>query len=417
MSQKSKDFEKGSLVLFVFIMACNIINYFFQIVTGRLLDDVILYGTMNAMLSVLNLVSLPVAVITLVVSKYAAELNVTDDKGEIKFFIKKAIQYILVIVLVVIIFGIILSAPIAEYMHIEQVSLLIVIIAGAAISYLIQIATGFFQGTKKFISYGIYNLVAPVIKTLLCILFAFLGYKLFGIVIAIFLSNFFAAVLGILWINKNLTGEYEKKISIQKKEILSFSYSAILLNVGITLLNNVDMLLIKHYFADDAGYYSAASVLGKLILYFTNVIVVVLFPFVVEESHDKKKTFVLLQKSLLYGIILAFLSSFLLNLGSGFAIKKMFGDTYLGAVEFILPISIFVTALSILTIIANHDLAREKGNFVIISMILATLLDIVLIKIFHENILIDVWILTGVMIIVTLINLIRVLAGYKVDYE
>lgn len=408
MADRNREFEKGSIILFVLMMACNIMNYFFQIILGRLLNDVVQYGTMNALLSVLNIVSLPVAVIALIVSKYVAELTKTSAYGEIKGFIKSAGKYISILVLGVVITGIIIGKPIGRYMHIDRADLLIIIIVSAAISYLIQIVAGYFQGEKNFFSYGVYNLVAPVVKIIFCLVLSMLGYRLFGISISILLSNIFAIIIGYIWLKVLFRNITEEPVRLKKKGILVFSYSAIMMNVGVTLLNNVDMLLIKHYFADDAGYYSVASVLGKLVLYFTNAIVVALFPFVVEKSNDGEGTFAMLKKALVYGTTIAVTASFALNIFSNLIIKIMYGNTYMGAEKYILPITVLVTALSVLTIIANYDLAREKSGFVMSSMLISTGIDVVLITLWHSNILSVVWILTGVLSIVTAINLVRV---------
>lgn len=406
---KDKEFAKSSLLLFILMMICNVVNYLFQIVLGRLLNDPTDYGTMNALLSVLNIVSLPVAVVAMVVTKYVAEYDAKDNYGEIKSFLSYVSKVVMILIACVCIVGIITSGIIGKYIHVDDGMLIFLIVFGAAISYLIQIVIGFFQGTKKFMSYGIYNVIAPIAKMIICIVLLLFGFKLWGVTVSIVASNFIAIIIGGIWLYKLFKNIDAVEIRLTSKMIMSFSYSAIFLNVGITLLNNIDMMLIKHYFIEEAGYYSVASVLGKLILYFSNAIVVALFPFVVSQKGNGKNAIGLLKNALLYGTLIAGGAGIGLAVFAEIIIKLMYGTVYLKAVEYIIPICVLVTALSILTIIANYDVALEKANFVTISMILASVFDVIIILIYHENIIHVVWIMAIILSIVAVINLIRVL--------
>lgn len=404
-----KKYEKESLTLFALIMLCNVINYFFQIIVGRILNDVSDYGTMNALLSVLNIVSLPVAVIAMVVTKYIAEYNINDQKKAMKAFLYWITQKVFILVILVCLIGAFLSKYISGYIHVNSRLLIILIIFGAAISYLIQIAIGYFQGTKNFLHYGMYNLIAPAFKMLICVVVFLGGYKLLGLTISIVLSNCIAVLIGAIWLNyffRNIKSE-NKTLSVKK--IMNFSYSAVFMNVGITLLNNVDMVLIKHYFILESGYYSVASVLGKLVLYVSNTIVVILFPYTIEQNGRGKSTKGTLKKALLYGSSISIVASLGLIVFSEIIIKMMYGTSYLEATKYIIPIGVLVTALSVLTIIANYELALEKIKFVTVSMLVAVFLNGLAIVLYHENIMNVIWILATVAMLTAVVNLIRVL--------
>lgn len=413
---KNREFEKNSIILFVLMMSANVINYLFQIIIGRFLNDVADYGTINALLSIFNILSLPCSIIAMFVSKYVAEYDMRNNYSEMKQFIIHTSKVVFLLTIVVSVCGSLLSREIAKYIHVDNRILVVLIITGAAISYFMQVGIGFFQGTKKFVSYGVYNIVASTIKIILCIILLLLGYRIWGIIVAIVLDCIMVAVIGGVWLGKYFKNIETKQILLEKKKTVEFLYTTIFLNVGIILLNNFDIILIKHYFVEEAGYYSVASALGKILCYFSNAIVVTLFPFVITEKGNSEGATKILKKALLYGGIIAAGAGSVLSLLAEFIINIMYGTVYVQAADYMLPICFFVTALSILTIIANYDVALEQANFVTISMILAVVLDIVIVMIYHENIIVDIWLFALILWLVTIINIIRVFMLEKKDY-
>ena len=74
-------------------------------------------------------------------------------------------------------------------------------------------------------------------------------------------------------------------------------------------ISNLDLFLVKHYFNEEAGFYSTALVLGKIVTYFTAAIVVVLLPLAVASRNNRSVIRSLFHKSMLYCSILRCLAS------------------------------------------------------------------------------------------------------------
>ncbi|WP_461257612.1 oligosaccharide flippase family protein, partial [Treponema sp. R80B11-R83G3] len=119
---------------------------------------------------------------------------------------------------------------------------------------------------------------------------------------------------------------------------MHFVWITFLVNVGMTVFTNIDVIIVKHYFTDEAtGFYSVASILGKMILYISGSIVLVMFPFITEASVKKGDVNKILKKALLYGGGLSVLCTLGLNVLTKQVIFILFGGKYMDSAIYILP--------------------------------------------------------------------------------
>lgn len=403
---KDKELAKGSAILFILLMASNLLNGLFQIMLGKILNDEVLYGIISALISFFNIASLPVAFISLLVTKYTAEFNIQEENGRIKSFLLIIYRYVIILSILVFILGICIAPTVDNYLKIKDLPLIILMFCSAIVTYFMQIPMGYFQGSKKFASYGIYNLIVPILRILFCFFFIGRGIKLYGVAISFLLSTFIAVIIGFFWLRKIFKAEKKQKVNIKKKDIMLFSYTTILLNIANTFLYNIDMILVKHYFTLEVGYYSVASTLAKLILFAVNVIIIAMFPLAVEKKGEKQKEKRMLKKALGFGVLISLSVAFFLNVGGKIIITIMYNESFLDAEKYMLPISLFIVALSVLSIISNFDLACGNAGFVIGSMYASVLLSFVAVSLFHNNILQVVWILSGIICFIAFINIV-----------
>ena len=71
--------EANSTLLFILMMGANVLNYFFQIIVGRMLT-VEEYAVVNTLLSIITVFSVPCAAITIVAAKYIAVYRATGKR-------------------------------------------------------------------------------------------------------------------------------------------------------------------------------------------------------------------------------------------------------------------------------------------------------------------------------------------------
>ena len=194
------DFEKGSTILFVLMMVSNVCNYLFQICMGRMLD-VNTYGDLNSLMSVLTMATLPSLVFNLVISKFVSEYN-QEKNGRIFCFIKIVFRYICIVNICLLTVGILMAEVIANYININDKELIVWTFVIASVTTFTALIIGSLQGLKRFFEYGIVNLIMPVIKLIGSIFFVYLGWKIKGVLRAMFVGYSAMFCIGIYILRK-----------------------------------------------------------------------------------------------------------------------------------------------------------------------------------------------------------------------
>ncbi len=165
-----------------------------------------------------------------------------------------------------------------------------------------------------------------------------------------------------------------------------FNYS---IPVGFAMIcysipSNLDVILVKYFFsATDAGIYTSISVLGKIIFFFPAAIGTVSFPMVVEKFTRGEDTINILIKSIFYTMILA---GFVLMIYILFPqqIINVFGHKYLSGVSLIIPYGMAMFFFSMVIVIMRYYLAIKDMKY-ITFFVLFTILETLLLFMFHSS--------------------------------
>lgn len=399
-----KELEKGSIILFIMIMVANVCNYLFQIVMGRLLsvED---YGTLNALFSLLVITSVPSGTISLIISKYIAGYNATEEQFKIKIFLRKSIIYIGSIALIAIMLGIGISPFIKTYLQVEKLSHVVFIMVTMGLTFLFPIVTGIEQGFKNFWNLGMLNLISPLIKLIVGFCLVFFGFKLNGAVGALVFGSFASVIIGFFMIKKYLILDDIRDVMLGRKDIIKYSIPVLIAGLCITVLTNMDMILIKHYFQpQDSGLYSSAVIFGRMIFYFPTAIVTVMFPIVAEASATNRCALSALKKSLLYSAVLCGASVIALYFFTEPIISLFFGAKYIPAIPYIKLLSITMFPLCLLSVLVNYNLAINKTTFLIISLSIGCLAALIIISFYHNTIYQVLYTLLGMGVLLFITN-------------
>jgi O-antigen/teichoic acid export membrane protein len=370
---------------------------------GRMLD-VERFGIFNSLFSFYAIISIPVTVILIVVSKYVSENKALG--GNLNSLLKIFFFYVFIFLICYILCGIALSGLIASFINVENKKLVSFFIIAAGFGLILPVATGGLQGEKKFFAFGIVNLIFPLTKLFGSVVFVLLGLELNGIVLSLILGNFFAISFGLWFLKFDLKPSSEKinyKFSVKA---LQFVWITFLVNIGMTVLTNIDIIIVKHFFTDEAtGFYSVASVLGKTILYISSSIVLVMFPFITEAIVKKDDVNKILKKSFLYGGGLSLLCALGLNILTKQVIYILFGSKYMDSAKYILPVSLWITVISFINILTSYLLATNHAKLLSVSLVIGSLISFVLFFFFHTSIYQIIYILAAVSFGILILNI------------
>ncbi|MDO6491271.1 MULTISPECIES: sugar isomerase [unclassified Cellulophaga] len=170
-----------------------------------------------------------------------------------------------------------------------------------------------------------------------------------------------------------------------KKKVTTF----ILLTAGYELtqiiINNSDVLLVKHYFNSlDAGLYASLALIGRVVYFVAWMFVMLLLPAVIEKRKEGKRTAPILFKYVGYISLLS-----LVIVGGCYffpetIISLMFGDAYVAMSSLLWQYALATSLFAISNIFAYYFLSLDYYVPVILSGVLG-LSQIVLIIFFHSS--------------------------------
>jgi len=299
------------------------------------------------------------------------------------------------------------SAPLLEIVfHHPRAGMFIVFSAIFIPLYAIRtVYTGFLNGLKQFGAQAFTILIAAIVKVILIVIFALLGYGLFHMLLAYFVGALASLIMSYIYSfpYKNLTASFENKALIRLAVLLSIFASL------FPILNNLDLILLKSLIEDAniTGYYNAATTLARFPQFLFGSFGVALLP-IVAELHAQQKieeTKRAIGVLLRYGVImlvpiviLAFVTS-----------KELMHFAY--TPEYIVANSAFRILLIALTLLAfaqmflNTLISVGKEKIVLVLTVVALFGDAVL-----QTILIDMYGMEGAASATLIVSLLMLVA-------
>lgn len=390
----NRDLVRKSFPYLLGMLVGNVFNYFFHINTGRFLGPEN-FSIFTSLLSLTLILSVFPIATQLLSTRFTALYFAKQDYSSIYSLIFKLSKNLFVVGLIIFLILTILLNPIANFLKVPRLPLFISLLIIPTSYFLLPINRGVFQGLGLFYKLGLNIAWEGIGKFILGLFIIFLGLGVTGIfsgIVITLVAIYFFSIF-------QLKPYFRKKthISIKLPKIFAFSFWAFLLTLFITSTSNFDIILVKHFFSSsEAGYYSALSVLGKIILIIPLVITGVMFPQVVEKKERKENYQKILRYSLLMVFGLSFLIVIIYLLFPKTIINLLFGAKYLAiaSVLGIYAIAIFFFALSM--VFLYYFLAIQKDKSVLILFLIG-ILQFILIYLFHNSLIQVITILLGLM--------------------
>lgn len=385
---------RHSAIIFISSVVANIFNLVFWFFMVRRLSPVE-YGELNSLISTMLIFSVPTSVLMTVVTRYVSKYIANNENEQVKalmfFFFKKLLIILLLFLFIFLLF----SKRIALFLHIENESELVYLIGlGTVFSVTSGLALGLLNGMQKFLDVAIINVVSSATKLIVGVVLVFLGLKVFG-----GLCGFVISFISILFITFFSLPDWAKRfkkgvaaITLDIKEIYTYFLPVGLCQLSFMALTNMDVILVKHFFSPlQAGYYSVAQMVGKIVLFFPGSVGLVMFPKVVDSHARNGKTKALLKKSLLAVGLMCIFTNFFAFLFPSFILRVLTGSSHQDAVPLVKYFALCMSFFALDQILMLYHLSLNKMRCVY-AFVLTAILQVVLICLFHNS-------MTGVLLI------------------
>ncbi|MDQ3098197.1 MAG: oligosaccharide flippase family protein [bacterium] len=411
-------FFRGSAIAFLGAFAVNILSYLFNVVIGRMLG-VVGYGEYLALISILYLSSVPSNVLATIVTKYVALYSAKNESEKIKPLLIIMTKYSLIFSALFLAILMIFRGQILSNLKLNDVASLILISLIFATTFPQTLLNGAFTGLQKFASANIFAAILVITRIILSILLILAGLHVNGVLIGMILSSVLVIVLSWISIDKAvmqaeltisrfiaksrmfityLFNPYvDKTNSITlNREMLTFTLFSTFNSWGLGSLVQTDIILAKSFLSPyEAGLYSSLAITCKVIPFFVQPLIIVMFPQIVQRVAQKKNFLPL------FSVVLAVVTA-----GAGFVtiiyilfptvvISLLFGSKFLAAAPYVGLFSISQLAYALVNLFSYFFLSIGRNKTAGLVMV-AAILQGIGIMLFHESI----WQIVTVSIIV-----------------
>lgn len=405
---------RSGTILFIASMVGNISNYLFQFFMSRhlTLED---YGAMNALFSMMVIIGLPTGTIMLVIARYISIFKTKGEEDKISALYQNSLAKMAAVGGVFFFPFLIFNNPITSYLKINTGWPVIIIGIEFFLAFVVTVNLGMLQGLQRFYYFGIGMGLGGFFKLLFGIVLILLGFGLNGAVAAVVFSALF--VFALTTIPLSAYFKRRKAVESHTRDILLYSIPVLLSSIAFTIMTNIDLMIVKHFFPPkEAGLYAAISILGKTILYLPAALVLALFPMVSESHALNHDAFKILDKGVLYTVAISLIGVLGFLLFPELAIKILFGNRFVAAAPLLKFYGLAMMFMAIISILINFNLARHRTEF-IYSLGAGCVVLITLINLFHDSLLTVIFIIMAISISLAVVNLMMVYKDRKAFYQ
>ncbi len=391
-------------------MIGNVSAYFFQFYMSRKLsmED---FGMFNSLLSLSAIVSVPAGTVSLVMARYVSKFSALQNIGKIKYLFFNAYIKLLIAGAVVVGVFISFSTYIGRFLHIHSGVPIILIGISLLLSLLLPINMGTLQGLQRFGYLGIHGSLSGLLRLGFGVLFIYTGLGVNGAILAGILPVFIIILITCypmrFLLNKAIKHDKEK----YTKEIVWYSLPVTIANLCFTGLINIDLVLVKHFFSpEDAGNYAAAAILGRSIFYLPGAIILAMFPMVSESHTLQKDTYGLLNKALLFTLLLSGCGLIVFFIFPSQLMGLLMGQKFTATAPLLRIFGLAMLPFALLNILINFNLAKHQVKFVY-TLAVGCFFEIFLIYIYHNSLIHVIYIMMGSGILLFLVNFFLIIKG------
>lgn len=289
----------GSFFIFTGGILANFFNFLFNLVMSRNLA-VSDYGTLLSLVSLVTLLSIPASAATPTIVTVAGKLFTTNEELRLKKFYYKILKPFMIIGFLLVLFFLIFSNQIANFLNIYQWQYVVLIAISVLLAYWGTVNIGFLQARLSFKTISVTNVSAAAIKIILGFSFVLLGLGINGALFGYIFSFIVPIVVVIYLLRKQLFLKREGDLKFSYRELASYGIPSSVIVFCLNAYISTDIILVKHLFnPTEAGLYAGLSLIGKVIFYLTSPITTVMFPLIINKFNRGENYKNLLFSSLL----------------------------------------------------------------------------------------------------------------------
>ena len=372
--------------LFLSTILVNIGNYGLNLLLGRYLgpEEFAAANIIATLVLVLSFIALGVQLAT---TKFVSEYHTENNQVRLEGFLSWMKRTALIFSITVCFILVLSSEFIKDFLNFESSLPLLILFVAVPVYIDMCVSRGFFQGTNQFKKLAYTYLIEMVARVALTCILVYVcvsagqNWAIEAIAIGFTISFLAASYLGKI---PNI-GFFTIKNFSQSKQLYSFLAIVAMYEFSQIIINNSDVLLVKHFFENkEAGLYASLALIGRVVFFATWAVVTVLFPKVIEKEKKGESHIQLFWSSLLmvgffgFGIVTA------CYVMDEFIVLVLFGAEYISTSPLLWKYAVATSLFSCANVFVYYHMSLENYIPVFISLIIG-ILQVVGISLFHGS--------------------------------
>lgn len=353
---------RSGAILAAASLVATVANYVFLLAAGRFLgsDD---YGSLAALLGVLTLILLPTGALQLAISRELAVRLAGHDADGASAFARGTLRLALIATVPVVAVALALAVPVGHLLKIDSTPALLFAAIGLVAALVLPVSVGALQGYQRFHAVALIYVLPFALRLALLAVVAAAGFRLGGAVWAAIAGGIGTAAVALVLLREPLRrGARSPRPALAP--FLRYLVPVFLGLIGVALLTNLDLLVVKARFSSDAaGTYAAASAFARVAFFLPATILTVLFPRTAARQARGEETADILGRTLLVtGGFCALLTLFYALTGPGL-VHTTYGAEFAAGGDLLWPMTVAVSLYSLANVLVGFHLSRGESRY------------------------------------------------------
>ncbi|ANW97510.1 sugar isomerase [Wenyingzhuangia fucanilytica] len=362
------------------VLTVNGGNYLYNLLLGRILGPE-QFSDAAILITMLLVLSFVAMTFQLAAAKFTVTLPDTVFGAFVKKIYKNA-------VVVGIFFGamvVVFAKDLQEIFHTSSSTMFTIFGIGVPLYFLMSVNRGFFQGKKQFKLLSITYQAEMFTRLGLTLILVLLFHSQSSVVIAV--GVLVSLIVGLFPLNFNKS-QFTSKEVLPKKDlslVKKFFVITAFYELSQIIINNSDILLVKHYFdAYNAGLYASLALIGRIVYFVAWMFVMLLLPTVVQLKKEGKDTTKVLMKYVSYIAVIASAIVLACAMFPTFIVQILFGGDYLHIAPLLWKYAFATGVFAVANIFAYYFLSLDKYVPVLVSAVFGAL-QVLLVVFYHTS--------------------------------
>lgn len=365
----------GSIIMLLSTSLVSVVNFAFNVSMARMLGPA-RFGHVTAAVTILMLASAITLAFQLVCAKFVARNDTLGEKVSVyRSLLGKAWGISLAVGAGLFL----LQGPVASYLRIPNHWVLAVLAIGMAAYVPLGVRRGAMQGTCSFGKLGGNFIIEALAKLLIAVFLVTIGYGVMGAVGAIS-----GSILAAYLFPRMSTQFNVRPHTALHPASFGEGMQAIVFFIGQVIINNIDILLVKHFFAPElAGMYAAVALVGRVLYFAAWSVVSAMFPIsAAAKLREEDANVILVPLLFVLGIAIIFILA--ASFFPATIISAIFGSGFSesGSMLALYAAATGIYALSV--VLMTYEMSRRIANTAWLQLIFSGVL-VLAIGMFHHT--------------------------------